>query len=82
MRQQVGPAVSELAHLPHRGLVLVLGYLPAPRVALRLAVKLGDEDPVSLRSLIEHAFEYFRISAVGNYSLRFAAMGILGPGMP
>lgn len=56
MRQQVGTAASELAHLPHRGLVLVLGYLPAPRVTLRLAVQLGDENPVSLRSLIEHAF--------------------------
>jgi hypothetical protein len=54
--QQVGTAARELAQLVHRGLVLVVVHLPAPGVTLRLAVKLGYQNPVSLRGLIEHVF--------------------------
>jgi hypothetical protein len=53
--QQVGTAARELAQLVG-GLVLVVVHLPAPGVTLRLAVKLGYQNPVSLRGLIEHVF--------------------------
>jgi hypothetical protein len=56
--QQVGPACGEVAQLPHRGGVLVLGKLSPSGLALRRTVHLRDEDPVSLRAVIEHAFHF------------------------
>jgi hypothetical protein len=54
--QKVGAACSELAQLPHRCGVLVLGQLPPASVLPGGAVKLRDQDTVSLRTIIEHAF--------------------------
>ena len=50
--QQVGPTARELPQCRHRGGFLVRGELASFRVMLCLAVKLGDEDTVSLRALI------------------------------
>jgi hypothetical protein len=54
--QQVGPAARELAELSHRGGFLVAAQFPPPRPAPRLAPDLGDEEAVSQRAFIDHAF--------------------------
>ena len=54
--QQVGPAARQLAQRGHRGALLGAAQLAPPRPAPRLALELGDEQPVSLRALIDHAF--------------------------
>jgi hypothetical protein len=54
--QQVTPAARELAQRGHRGGLLAAAQLPPPGAAARLAEKLGDQQPVSLRARIDHAF--------------------------
>ena len=54
--QEVSPAARERPELGHRGGFLVAAQVPPLRPAARLAVKLGDEQPVRLRALIDHAF--------------------------
>ena len=54
--QQVGPAARELAELGHRGGFFIAGELPPAGPVPSLARELGDEDPVSLRAIIDHAF--------------------------
>jgi hypothetical protein len=56
MGQEIGPACGELAQLPRRGAVLILGQLTPASVMPGGAVKLRDLDPVSLRAIIDHAF--------------------------
>jgi len=53
---QVSPATGELAQRSHRGGLLIRGQLAPLRVMFRLARGLGDENPVSLRALTDHAF--------------------------
>ena len=40
----------------HDGEITELTFVAPPRPAAHLAVQLGDEQPVSLRALIDHAF--------------------------
>jgi len=54
--QQIGPAARELAQHGPRGGFLVAVQLAPPGTTARLAVKLGDEETVSLRALIDHTF--------------------------
>ncbi len=54
--EQVSAGTGELAELGHRGGFLGCGELASLRVMARLAVQLGDEQPVSLRALIDHVF--------------------------
>ncbi len=54
--EQVGPAAGELAQRGHCGTLLGGGEIAPLRVMARLAVQLGDEEAVSLRTLIDHAF--------------------------
>ena len=54
--QEVGSASGQLTELGHRGGVLSLGQLSPPGVMPCGAVQLGNQDPVSLRTIIEHAF--------------------------
>jgi hypothetical protein len=54
--QQVGPAARQLPQGGHRGGFLVAAQLTPPCPVTRLAVKLGAEQPVSFRLLIDHAF--------------------------
>ncbi|SRR6266851_1464329 len=56
--QQVGPAAREIAQRGHRGGLLVAGELPPPGTVAGLPRELRYQDPVSLRTIIEHAFEY------------------------
>jgi len=56
--RQVSPAARELAQRGHRGGFLVAGELSPLRAVPRLAGELRDEDPVSLRTIIDHEFEY------------------------
>ena len=54
--QQVGAAARELSQRSHRGGFLVFGQLTPLSAMARLPRQLGDEEPVSLRPLIDHAF--------------------------
>jgi hypothetical protein len=54
--QQVSPAAGEPAQRSHRGGLLIRGQLALLRAMFRLARDLGDENPVSLRTLTDHAF--------------------------
>jgi hypothetical protein len=56
--QQIGAAARERGKLGHRGGLLVAGELAPLRPEPRLAGELGYQDPVSLRTRIDHAFEY------------------------
>jgi hypothetical protein len=47
---------SVIAPASHRGGLLIRGQLAPLRVMFRLARDLGDENPVSLRTLTDHAF--------------------------
>jgi len=49
---------GELAELGHCGALLGLGEIPPPGAVPRLAGELGYENPVSLRTRIDHGFEY------------------------
>ena len=53
---QVSPAAGELAQRSHRGGLFIRGQLAPLRVMFRLGRDLGDENPVSLRTLTDHAF--------------------------
>ncbi len=72
--EQVGPAARELAQRGYRGGLLVRGELTPLRVMLRLAVELGDENPVGLRASVDYAFECRTgpdpaVHSLGGYSL-------------
>jgi hypothetical protein len=54
--QQVGATVCELPELGHRGGLLLAAQVAPPRPVACLAVYLGDEETVRLRTLIDHAF--------------------------
>jgi hypothetical protein len=54
--EQVGAPGGQVPQLGHRGIVLGLGEVPPPGVALRCAHELCGEDAVSFRRIIEHAF--------------------------
>jgi len=56
LRQQVGPPGRELAQRGHRGGLLIAAEPTPPGVVLRLAGKLGDQEPISLRTLTDHVF--------------------------
>ena len=56
--EQVGPPSRELTELGHRGILPVRGQLAQAGVPPRRTGQPGDEDTVSLRTLIDHAFEY------------------------
>jgi hypothetical protein len=62
--QQVGPPRGELAELGHRRGVLLAGKLPAAE-PLGAAHQPGTQNPVSLRTVIDHAFEYCSCSPAG-----------------
>lgn len=53
---QASPATGELAQRSHRGGLFIRGQLALLRVMFRFARDLGDENPVSLRTLTDHAF--------------------------
>ena len=57
---QVGAPGRELAELGHRGNLLIFCRAVPACEAPGCARKANDEDPVSLRALIDHAFEYCR----------------------
>ena len=59
--EQVGAAACEVTELGHRSGFLVAVQVAPPGAAARLAVKLGDEQPVSLRALIDHMFKLARL---------------------
>ena len=54
--EQVSASGGKLPEFGHCGGFLVGGQVPPLRPPARLAVDLGDEEPVSLRALIDHAF--------------------------
>jgi len=54
--EQVAAAARELAELGHRGGLLATGQVAPSGPVPRLARQLGDEDTVSFRALIDHAF--------------------------
>lgn len=54
--EQVGPAAREGLELGHRGGFLVGRKVTPPGAMPRLPRQLRDEDTVSLRTIIEHAF--------------------------
>ena len=56
--EEVGPPAGERGELGHRGGFLVAGELAPLRSVPRLSRQLRDEDTVSLRAIIGHAFEY------------------------
>ena len=56
--QQVSPAARQVAQRGGCGAFLVLSELAPPGPEPGLAGQLRDEDPVSLRALLDHAFEY------------------------
>jgi hypothetical protein len=54
--QQIGKARGQRAQLGHRGGLLIGGQFPPAGPVAGLARQLGDEDTVSLRTPIDHAF--------------------------
>jgi hypothetical protein len=63
--EQVRPASGELAQRGHRGGLLLCGELAPAGMMPGRAVNPGGEDMVSLRTLIEHGFEYHAKSLAG-----------------
>ena len=59
------PSGRQLAERGHRGGLLVAGEFAPPGPVARLARELGDEDTVSSRPFIDHAFQYQRSDVRG-----------------
>ena len=60
--EQICPAAGELAQFGHCGGLLGGGELAPLRMMPGLVVELREEDPVSLRAVVEHVFRYHKWS--------------------
>jgi hypothetical protein len=56
--EQVSPAACERAELGHRGSLVVAAKFAPPGTMPRLPRQFRYQDPVSLRTIIDHTFEY------------------------